>query len=102
MNTDLSPGEDRFEERLLTAILDDFDQLTSPATRRRRPLAERHRAATTLIAGAAAAGIAAASIAATGAARPGEHAGHAAGPAAGAARSRLARSCRPPRTSSTT
>jgi hypothetical protein len=88
LSTDLyprAPREDRFEERLLTAILDDFDQLTGPATRP-HPV-RRHRAATALIAGtaaAAAAGIAIASIAATGAARPGEHAGHATGSAAGA------------------
>jgi hypothetical protein len=66
LNTDLyprAPREDRFEERLLTAILDDFDQLTGPATQP-RPV-RRHRAATALIAGAAAAaaaGIAIASI----------------------------------------
>ena len=95
MNTDLS-REDRFEERLLTAILDDFDQLTAPAaqirqarqahqggqarqargahqTRRARP-SGRRRVAVTLVAGAAAAGIAAASIAASGAAKPGQHA----------------------------
>ncbi|HET9974307.1 MAG TPA: hypothetical protein VFQ68_39155 [Streptosporangiaceae bacterium] len=62
MNTDLS-REDRFEERLLTAILDDFDQLAAPAAqpRRARP-SRRRRAAVTLAAGAAAAGIAAASI----------------------------------------
>lgn len=83
MNTDLS-REDRFEERLLTAILDDFDQLTAPAaqtrqarqgrqasgahqTRRARP-SGRRRVAVSLVAGAAAAGIAAASIAASGAA----------------------------------
>jgi len=95
LNTDLS-REDRFEERLLTAILDDFDQLTAPAaqirqarqahqggqarqargahqTRRARP-SGRRRVAVTLVAGAAAAGIAAASIAASGAAKPGQHA----------------------------
>jgi hypothetical protein len=90
LNTDLyprAPREDRFEERLLTAIIDDFDQLTGPATRP-HPV-RRHRAATALVAGAAAAGAAAwigvASIAATGTAPPGEHAGHAAGSAAGAA-----------------
>jgi hypothetical protein len=100
LNTDLS-REDRFEERLLTAILDDFDQLTAPAararqahqTRRARPSGRllktgRQRAATVLIAGAAAAGIVAASIAAGGAAKPGGHAtgpaGAVAGPANGA------------------
>ena len=80
MNTDLS-REDRFEERLLTAILDDFDQLTAPAAhtrqarqgRRARP-SGRRRVAISLSAGAAAAGIAAASIAAGGAAKPGQHA----------------------------
>jgi hypothetical protein len=91
LNTDLYPPasrEDRFEERLLTAILDDFDQLTSPAARPHwagRPRTARRRAAAALIA-AAAAGIAAASIAAAGAARPGEHPGHATGTAAGSAR----------------
>jgi len=35
LNTDLS-REDRFEERLLTAILDDFDQLTAPAAQNSR------------------------------------------------------------------
>jgi len=80
LNTDLS-REDRFEERLLTAILDDFDQLTAPAAqtrqarqgRRARP-AGRRRVVISLAAGAAAAGIAAASIAAGGAAKPGQHA----------------------------
>ena len=84
MNTNLSRG-DRFEERLLTAILDDFDQLSALAAqpRRARP-SGRRRAAVTLAAGAAAAGIAAASIAAGGAAKPGGHAnGTAAGPATG-------------------
>ncbi len=74
-----APRDDRFEERLLTAILDDFDQLTAPAARSHA--AARPRAATALIAGAAAAGIAAASIAATGTGRPAEHA---TGPTAGA------------------
>jgi len=83
LNTDLS-REDRFEERLLTAILGDFDQLTAPAaqtlqargarqTRRARP-SGRRRVVISLAAGAAAAGIAAASIAAGGAAKPGQHA----------------------------
>jgi hypothetical protein len=88
LSTDLHPREDRFEERLLTAILDDYDQLTSPAARPHlagRPRSARRRAATALIAGAAAAGIAAAGIAATDAARPGEHAGQATGTAAGPA-----------------
>ena len=103
MNTDLS-REDRFEERLLTAILDDFDQLTAPARARptapagsrRRPASDgsqlrrarpsgRRRVAVTLAAGAAAAGIAAASIAAGGAAKPGEHATGTAGAVAGTA-----------------
>jgi hypothetical protein len=53
--------ESRFEERLLTAILDDFDQLTAPAAKPRP--ARRLRAGTALIAAAAAAGIAAASLA---------------------------------------
>jgi hypothetical protein len=80
-----APREDRFEERLLTAILDDFDQLTSPAARPHRagrPRPARRRAATALIAGAAAGGTARAGIGSTRAARPGEHAGPA-GPAAG-------------------
>jgi len=104
LNTDLS-REDRFEERLLTAILDDFDQLTAPAaqirqarqahqggqarqargahqTRRARP-SGRRRVAVTLVAGAAAAGIAAASIAAGGAAKPGGHPTGTAGSVAG-------------------
>jgi hypothetical protein len=87
LNTDLS-REDRFEERLLTAILDDFDQLSAPAVRphqaRRARPSGRRRVAVTLTAGAAAAGIAAASIAAGGAANPGGHsAGTPAGPANG-------------------
>jgi hypothetical protein len=76
LSTDLHPREDRFEERLLTAILDDYDQLTSPGARSHlagRPRPARRRAATALIAGAAAAGIAAASIAAASAGRPAEH-----------------------------
>jgi len=83
LNTDLS-REDRFEERLLTAILGDFDQLTAPAAqtrqahqahqgRRARP-SGRRRVAISLAAGAAAAGIAAASIAAGGAAKPSQNA----------------------------
>lgn len=99
MNTDLS-REDRFEERLLTAILDDFDQLSAPAAapprqaRRARPSGQpyrtgRRRVAVNLVAGAAAAGIAAAVIAAGGAAKPGGHAtgtaGSAGGPASGGA-----------------
>jgi hypothetical protein len=83
LNTDLYPGaprEDCFEERLLTAIIDDFDQLTGPAVRSRP--ATRRRAAVVLIVGAAAAGAAAAwigavTIATGGAAKP-------AGPATGA------------------
>ena len=81
MNTDLFPvaREDRFEERLLTAILDDYEQLTAPSARPRparprpaRPRPVRHRAAAVaLIAGAAAAGIVAATVAATGTAKPG-------------------------------
>jgi len=90
LNTDLS-REDRFEERLLTAILDDFGQLTAPAAQPRRARPSRRRSvAVSLAAGAAAAGIAAASIAAGGAAKPGQHAtgttrttGSAAGPASG-------------------
>jgi len=75
LNTDPS-REDRFEDRLLAAILADFRQLTAPAaqahqahqTHRARPSGPllktgRQRAATVLIAGAAAAGIAAASVA---------------------------------------
>jgi hypothetical protein len=77
LNTDLS-REDRFEERLLTAILDDFDQLTAPAAqahgvRQAHGPRQGRRVAVTLAAGAAAAGIAAASIAAGGAAKPGGH-----------------------------
>ena len=54
MNTDIS-RENRFEERLLTAILDDFDQLTAPPT---RPHPARHRRAViALVATAAAAGV---------------------------------------------
>ena len=89
MNTDLIPGthdtrETRFEDRLLTAILDDFDQLTAPAVQPRPP--GRKRATVTLIAGAAAAGIAAASIAATGSSQPGRHAtGNVAGAGGGSA-----------------
>jgi len=88
LNTDLS-REDRFEERLLTAILDDFGQLSGPAAHPRA--ARRRRVAVTLAAGAAAAGIAAASIAAGGAggaggaARPGGHATGTAGSVAGPA-----------------
>jgi hypothetical protein len=59
LNTDLS-RQSRFEERLLTAILDDFDQLTAPAT---KPRPVRHRrAVTALVATAAAAGIAVAGV----------------------------------------
>jgi hypothetical protein len=79
LNTDLS-RETRFEDRLLTAILDDFDQLTAPAVQPRP--SGRKRATVTVIAGAAAAGIAAASIAAAGSSQPGQHAiGNVAGPA---------------------
>jgi hypothetical protein len=53
--------ESCFEERLLTAILDDFDQLTAPAATPRP--AKRLSTGTALIAAAAAAGIAAASLA---------------------------------------
>jgi hypothetical protein len=62
--------ESRFEERLLTAILDDFDQLTAPAAKPRP--ARRLRAGTALIAAAAAAaaGIAAASLAGLGGQAP--------------------------------
>jgi hypothetical protein len=60
LNTSIS-RESRFEERLLTAILDDFDQLTALAAKPRP--ARRLRAGTALIAAAAAAGIAAASLA---------------------------------------
>jgi hypothetical protein len=59
LNTDLS-RENRFEERLLTAILDDFDQLTAPAAHPHP--ARRRRAVTAVIATAAAAGVAAASL----------------------------------------
>lgn len=60
MNTDLF-HQSRFEERLLTAILDDFDQLTAPAARP-HPARRRH-AVTALIATAASAGVAAAGLA---------------------------------------
>lgn len=70
MNTETR--ENRFEDRLLTAILDDYDQLTAPAVQPRP--SGRKRATVTVIAGAAAAGIAAASIAATGSSQPGQHA----------------------------
>ena len=56
--------ESRFEERLLAAILDDFDQLTAPAAQPRP--ARRRRAVTALIATAAAAGVAAAGLAGLG------------------------------------
>jgi hypothetical protein len=87
LNTDLH-RENRFEERLLTAILDDFDQLTAPAVQPRQ--ARRHpsgrRAVVALAAGAAAAGIAVVSVAVTGTSQPGQHAdGSIAGPAAGSA-----------------
>jgi hypothetical protein len=99
LNTDLS-REDRFEERLLTAILDDFDQLTTVAAQSgarrpssRRPLVTGRRAATVLVAGAAAVGIAVASVAAGGAAKPSGHsAGTAAGPADGSAAGTVATS----------
>jgi hypothetical protein len=84
LNTDLH-RENRFEDRLLTAILDDFDQLTAPAVQPRQ--ARRHpsgrRAVVALAAaGAAAAGIAAVSVAATGTSQPGQPA---TGPATGSA-----------------
>jgi hypothetical protein len=75
MNTDIS-HESRFEKRLLTAILDDFDQLTAPAAKPRP--ARRRRAATALIATAAAAGVAAAGLTGLG----GPAARHAVTPAA--------------------
>ena len=59
MNTDIS-RESRFEERLLAAILDDFDQLTAPA--RPHP-ARRRRAVTARTATAAAVGVTAATLA---------------------------------------
>ena len=67
MNTD-TPRDSRFEDRLLTAILDDFDQLTAPAA---RPSAARHHrrrryAGPALIAGLAAAGITAGTVVALG------------------------------------
>jgi hypothetical protein len=60
LNTDIS-RESRFEERLLAAILDDFDQLTAPAAKPRP--ARRRRTVTALVATAAAAGVAAAGLA---------------------------------------
>jgi hypothetical protein len=75
LNTGIS-HKSRFEERLLTAILDDFDQLTAPAAKPRP--ASRLRVSTALIATAAAAGIAVASLAGLGGQAP----RHAATPAA--------------------
>jgi hypothetical protein len=75
LNTDIS-RESHFEERLLAAILDDFDQLTAPAAKPRP--ARRRRAVTALLATAAAAGIAAAGLAGLGGPAPRHAAGRAA------------------------
>jgi hypothetical protein len=75
-----APRPPRFEDRLLTAILDDFDHLTEPSARPRRVRSRRRAGVTALIAGATAAGVAVA-VAALGqpAARPAPVAGAAAG-----------------------
>ena len=69
MNTETlntqTPRESRFEDRLLTAILDDFDQLTSQAAPS-RPARRRRLAAPALIAGLTAAGVTAATVVALG------------------------------------
>jgi hypothetical protein len=75
LNTDISRGS-HFEERLLAAILDDFDQLTAPAAKPRS--ARRRRAVTALLATAAAAGVAAAGLAGLGGPAPRHAAGRAA------------------------
>jgi len=75
LNTDISRGS-HFEERLLAAILDDFDQLTAPAAKPRP--ARRRRAVTALLATAAAAGVAAAGLAGLGGPAPRHAAGRAA------------------------
>jgi hypothetical protein len=67
LNTDIS-RESRFEDRLLAAILDDFDRLAAPAANPRPAM--RRRAVTALIATAAAAGVAAAVLAALGGRAP--------------------------------
>jgi len=56
----VSTDQSRFEERLLTAILDDFDHLTAPAARPGRPA--RRVAGPALIAGAVAAAVAVTAI----------------------------------------
>jgi hypothetical protein len=64
LSTPLStPPRARFEDRLLTAILTDFDQLAGPQAARRTG---RRRAVPALIAGAAAAALAAAGVATLG------------------------------------
>lgn len=67
MNTDTS-RESCFEERLLAAILDDFDQLTAPGAKP-RPVTSR-RTVTALVATAAAAGVVAAALAGLGGPAP--------------------------------
>jgi hypothetical protein len=62
LNTD-APSEARFEDRLLTAILTDFDDLAAPPA---RPSPARRRATPVLIAGVAAAALAAADVATLG------------------------------------
>ena len=64
LNTE-TPRESRFEDRLLTAILADFDHLTSPDTQP-HPARRRRFAAPALIAGLAAAGVATATVVALG------------------------------------
>jgi hypothetical protein len=64
LNTE-TPRESHFEDRLLTAILADFDHLTSPDAQP-RPARRRRFAGPALIAGLAAAGVATATVVALG------------------------------------